>query len=88
MDCDICRFGQLQPHRSSFVGDIAGQIMVIPNAPAYKCDMCGHVEYDGAFLGQLQYVMDHLVETNDNHPKPQRSSLRQRRAFWQPPRKV
>ena len=48
--------------------------MVIPNAPAYSCDICGHMEYDAGFLQKLNHLLNRFADEAQNnsatHPRP------------------
>ncbi len=50
--------------------------MVIPNAPAYSCDICGHMEYDAGFLQKLNHLLNRFADAAQNntatHPRPVR----------------
>ncbi len=36
-------------------------MMVLPNAPASKCDMCGQVHFDPRFELTMQFMLDQLA---------------------------
>jgi hypothetical protein len=40
--------------------------MVVPNAPAYSCDICGHMEYDANFLQKLNHLLNRFAEEDRN----------------------
>lgn len=48
--------------------------MVIPNAPAYSCDICGHMEYDAGFLQKLDHLLNRFADETQNNavkrPRP------------------
>jgi hypothetical protein len=35
-----------------------GQPLVLPNAPAHACDVCGEMAYDAAFLYEFDQLID------------------------------
>ncbi|MDX1418113.1 MAG: hypothetical protein R3293_28180 [Candidatus Promineifilaceae bacterium] len=35
---------------------------MLPNAPACKCDMCGHTQFDDGFLLTMQILLEKLTD--------------------------
>jgi YgiT-type zinc finger domain-containing protein len=58
MKCDNCRIGRLRPTTLSYVEEIDGQILVIPNVPAYACDVCRQSMYDPGFLLNVENLLN------------------------------
>jgi YgiT-type zinc finger domain-containing protein len=67
MSCEFCRIGHYESVVAPYIQWLDGHIMVIPNAPAYSCDICGHMEYDLRFVQQLDKLLTRLTneETYD-----------------------
>lgn len=63
MSCEHCRIGHYQSILTPYIQWLDGQIMIIPNAPALSCDVCGYLEYDAAFIHKL----NHLLEQFSRH---------------------
>ncbi|RMH00391.1 MAG: YgiT-type zinc finger protein [Chloroflexi bacterium] len=61
-NCEQCRIGRYRSTCATYVQWHEGQIMVIPNAPAYHCDVCGHFFYDNGFLSKLNYLLDRFAD--------------------------
>lgn len=70
MECTHCRLGHYQLDRLPYFTFLDEQLMVIPNVPAYRCDMCGHIRFNELFLYNLQYLIDRLTDRapDDNLP--------------------
>lgn len=62
MKCDECGVGRCQPVNLPYIRTLCSRVMVLPNAPATKCDMCGQVQFDPRFEYTLQFMLDQLVE--------------------------
>lgn len=55
LHCDVCGIGRCHPIKAALVrplGDrrTVGPMMVMPDAPAYGCDICGHRFFEHEFL--------------------------------------
>lgn len=62
MKCDECGVGRCQQTNLPYIRSLGSRVMVLPNAPATKCDMCGQVQFDPRFEYTLQFMLDQLVE--------------------------
>lgn len=62
MSCEYCHIGHYELTYSPYVLWHQGKIMVIPHAPAYSCDICGHMEYDDHFLQKLNRLLNRFAE--------------------------
>ena len=60
--CEECRIGRLHPVTTAYMDLIGRHIMVIPNVPAYHCDVCAQLLYDEGFLSYLHHILDRLSE--------------------------
>lgn len=38
-------------------------MVMLPNAPARKCDMCGHSQFDDGFLLTMQFLLEKLTDS-------------------------
>ena len=61
MHCEICRIGQFRSTSAPYIRWFDAQIMVIPDSPAYACDICDNLVYDSEFLDTLQTLLDQLA---------------------------
>jgi len=71
-NCNRCRIGRLQAITTPYLTKINGHIMVMPDIPAYHCDMCGLVRYDQQFLVNIEKLLDQFISPSytqeTNHP--------------------
>ncbi len=51
--CPNCRTGNLHPRTVNYANWHAGQYVVVPNMPAWLCDVCALCEIDGEALQRL-----------------------------------
>jgi len=68
MECYHCRLGHFQPAPQPYLSPFGDTMLVVPQAPALRCDMCGYVHFDERFLEYLQYLLDRLGETETDAP--------------------
>ena len=86
MNCEQCRIGHYQPIAAPYMRWLDDQIMVIPNVPAYTCDVCGQMQYDADFLQKLQYLLDRLTSDLPASKSATRPSVLEESPGWQPSR--
>ncbi len=55
--CAECGVGHYQPVKANYVSPFGKQMMVIPDAPAYLCDVCGHKCFNDNFLLSINYLL-------------------------------
>lgn len=67
MACGVCRIGVLQPTKAPYMYWVADQVLVLPDAPASACDICGQLYFDPAFLSRMEHLLQELensIHTN------------------------
>jgi hypothetical protein len=82
MICEECRIGRCRAIKAPYVHWVGDRMAVLPNTPAYVCDVCKHMFYDPHFMRHLQYVFEHLAG-NEPAPEAQRPSGVSKSAGWQ-----
>lgn len=55
--CQVCHLGKLQTGQRLFIYRFGRQVMMVPNAPAEVCDVCGQVDYDPEFMLNLERLI-------------------------------
>lgn len=61
MVCEECGIGRCQPTLAPYLHRLEnGQLMMIPDAPASACDVCGEIRFDDDFASKIRYLLDHL----------------------------
>lgn len=66
--CEDCGIGHYQPISTPYLLPLGKYMMVIPNAPAYSCDVCGYRSFDEAFLQAIHNMLAQAAAT-PTHPK-------------------
>ena len=69
--CPECQLGVLRQRRVSYFTVHAGQLISVPDFPAWVCDVCGRREYDAAALAELRAML--------NTARPPRRRIHRRR---------
>lgn len=70
--CPECQVGALRPANVSYMTRIQGQLVTVPDFPAWVCDVCGRREYDEAALTELRAMLEGGTPRR-RHPTRQRS---------------
>ncbi len=60
--------------------------MVLPNAPAYSCDICGQLQYDEDFLDSMDILLQELEVGLPPERQPSRAIASEKAAHWHPTR--
>lgn len=55
--CPECQLGILAPRRVSYFTVQGGNVVSVPDFPAWVCDVCGRCEYDSAALAELNVML-------------------------------
>ena len=55
--CEDCGIGYYQPQSAPYLLPLGRQMMVIPDAPAYSCDVCGFRAWDEEFLRAIHSLL-------------------------------
>lgn len=87
LKCDECGVGRYRSIKAPYLMKMGRQMLVMPDAPAYLCDVCGHRCFDDDFLVSLYYLVRQAVDdpgrrTHKRQPAPEVPALppmRQRR---------
>jgi hypothetical protein len=66
--CDKCYVGRCQPAVLPYMRMFGMHMVILPNAPANKCDVCGNVEFQPEFLMTMQVMLEEIA-------KAQRSAM-------------
>lgn len=66
--CRECQVGTLQSRPVSYFTVQDGQLISVPDFPAWVCDVCGSTEYDSTALVELHA----MLEANRHSLRPRR----------------
>lgn len=87
MKCQKCQIGRYHTTKAPFLHELNGQIMVLPDAPAITCDICGHTAYTDGFLHRMEFLLDRMEDVNSTDSyKPARLSPNEKTG-WQTTRR-
>lgn len=81
--CEECHIGIYRPSPVPFLHLLGGRMMVVPDAPAYVCDVCGDVYYDDDFTSKVQYLLDRLADSVAKQGKAARPAAGEKPYEWQ-----
>jgi YgiT-type zinc finger domain-containing protein len=56
--CYECAAGVLQIRHLTYFTWLGGELITVPNFPAWVCDMCGRREYDERAIAWLAMLLD------------------------------
>lgn len=85
--CDECGVGRYRPIKATYLMKMGRQMLVMPDAPGYLCDVCGYRCFDEDFLVSMYYLIRQAVDDparreRKRQPAPEMPAtpvLRQRR---------
>lgn len=81
--CRECLIGHCRPVSMTYMRRLGSHMVILPGAPANRCDICGSVHLDPDF----EETMQSLIETLAHGPKkksPDQSPLAERTPDWTP----
>ena len=87
MHCRSCRFGHYHAVDQTYMSQYDDHIVIINNAPAHHCDICGDICFDDAFTNQLQLFLDELVSRSPQINEPFFQKINPHLQFWYPARR-
>lgn len=83
MNCQHCHIGQYQSTKLPYMTTLDDQLLVVPNVSTYRCDICGYVQVNQAFLARLQYLLDRLTTESMTPGKAEQMAISEKLAHWQ-----
>jgi YgiT-type zinc finger domain-containing protein len=84
--CDICRIGHCQSVKAPYLYWVDDQVMVMPNSPAWACDICGQVYFEPTFLVRIERLLQELESSVESRRATQRVIQREEADSWHPSR--
>lgn len=84
--CKECQVGRTRPENMSWLQSLGAHMVVLPNAPATRCDMCGHVDFDPLFLVTMNYLLEQFSKDQPQETA-KKQSLSEQRQGWAPARR-
>ncbi len=81
--CEECLVGRSRPVALPYLRLFGPHMIVLPNAPANKCDMCGFIAFEPEFLLTMQVMLEEIAKeqrTGGYQKKP----ITEQRPGWTP----
>jgi YgiT-type zinc finger domain-containing protein len=78
--CPECHAGHMETNHITYFTWLAGELITVPDFPAWVCDVCGRREYDGQAIAQLNILLNpntgssskiNKRKTRSDHPPAQ-----------------
>ena len=60
--CNECGVGRCKPVVLPYLRMFGTHMIVLPNAPASKCDVCGSIDYQPEFLLTMQVMLEEIAK--------------------------
>lgn len=67
--CDHCHIGSLQARQITYANWHAGLFIVMPNMPAWQCDVCAHLEIDAGALSKIMPLLGPVTQPDPTLPR-------------------
>jgi len=84
--CEECYIGRCKPVALTYMRKVGPHLVILPDAPACRCDMCGSSRFDTGFLLTMQVLLEKM--TNDTVPgEPKKQPVPERPQEWNPVRR-
>lgn len=81
--CTECLVGRCQPAVLPYLRMFGTHMIILPNAPASKCDVCGEVYYQPEFLMTMQLMLEEIAKEQRSAGAAQRH-VHGHRTGWTP----
>lgn len=83
LPCNECAAGVMHMRHITYFTWLGGELITVPNFPAWVCDICGKREYDGRAINWLSMLLN--PEAGNPNPRLKRSSRPDSRNRTAPP---
>jgi YgiT-type zinc finger domain-containing protein len=68
--CVECQAGQMREHFVTYLTWLGGEMITVPDFPAWVCDICGRREYDQQALSRLSLLLNPSAGKSNISRKP------------------
>lgn len=68
IQCLNCRIGTLQRGTATYAQWVGDELVLVPNVPAWQCDVCGDFAYEEDVLARVELLLGSQFE----HAKPKK----------------
>ena len=69
--CPSCHAGHVSLEHVTYFTWLGGELITVPEFPAWICDMCGQREYDQRALSWLNIILNPDTGRKPKSPRPQ-----------------
>ncbi len=84
--CDECYVGRHHQALLPYMRLFGTHMIILPNAPASRCDVCGEVAYEPRFLMTMQLMLEEIAKEQRSRGVA-KQRVRERRPDWTPVRR-
>lgn len=84
--CEECQIGLCKPISMTYMRRAGSHMILLPDAPATRCDMCGEVKFDSGFLLTMQVLLEKMTEKRSKG-EPKKTKFNDRQQNWTPVRR-
>lgn len=67
--CENCGIGRYRQMRVPYLLPLGSRMLVMPNAPAYQCDVCSFRTFDHQFLSSVHRLIEQVTEDPQRHAR-------------------
>lgn len=71
--CEECGIGRCRPVTTPYLMKLGKHMLVMPDSPAYVCDICGNRFFDDEFLNGVHYLLEQAAA--DSHRRARRRQV-------------
>lgn len=69
IQCEECGIGRCRPVSAPYLLKIGKHMLVMPDSPAYVCDICGNRFFDDDFLDGVHYLLEQAAADSRRHAR-------------------
>lgn len=73
--CEECGIGRCRLVQTPYLLKVGKHMLVMPDSPAYVCDICGNRFFDDEFLNGVHYLLEQAAEDSRRRAR-RRQALR------------
>lgn len=81
--CEECGIGRCRPISTPYLLKIGKHMLVMPDSPAYACDICGNRFFDDEFLNGVHYLLEQAAEDSRRRARRRQAPPRESAALPQ-----
>lgn len=71
--CEECGIGRCRSISTPYLLKIGKHMLVMPDSPAYVCDICGNRFFDDEFLNGVHYLLEQAAEESRRRARRRKS---------------